>query len=909
MPTCGTDSRTLLRLRRLSGELREQGVLDAVDGVLSELLPGSAHPREDDKIVKDAVWGVITIPGMLVPLVNSPLLQRQRRIRQLGLSYLVYPSAGYGRFEHALGCCHVMQRILGAIEQRARGRVLDERTRHQLLIGALLHDIGHMPFSHASESWMEEHEDDLRIGEMSVTDVRLAVNDAVAKKLRVAEMLSLLVLLSGRLREFLEPVLRRFDSEVDPETFLVEVAAYVAGARLSNDRIAWSEVLSGPVDADRLDYMTRDSRICGVPISVDVPRLLARCTVVSVPYEKLPELRRKVLDDEGDTLQFVTDLSGSNALEEMAVSRLILYDRIYHHQKTRAAEAVLHELFAAALDAGVLSPDLLEFWRMTDESLLHRTAACDDSRVRSLAERLLFRRLPRRAVVYGHRLMSPPAVPMQGATEGESGRADELSRRLDSGVGHLLTIIDEDFKRTDRRRELQACIRERALELAKLVPPHERPDTELELVLVSPRPSSPLTSLGEALVHNPGGTVSRLVEHMPLDHWSTAFDLNKLVGYVFSDPGWETLVHVATELELWRARRAESGSATIRFRLNDASRVRAKLSQGRIDALREALDAKDVYDEARPLRPVVVNAGRLREVAERFRVFQGAGGWRVSAESLAAWLRQFPCRMQQAVVDHVLEHVEVVDRSELRDAFARQLRRILDETDRRLRVVALTPNSGTLVRQLAEGDLRNELGERVHFAHRLLRGEPVDDCVTVLVDDIIASGSQATAQLQAWLEVPRSEWKDPDEQNIDGEPLPEDQAERLRTSPLYFVFARGTESARDALRAAARDLAISAPEVRIDARLRDKLAELEATAPEVVDYLRRVGTDLLRDRKGESWAAKSALGYGGISSLTIGIFNVPTCCPPALWCPGTFESTPWTPLFIRRGYESKAQFE
>jgi hypothetical protein len=111
----------LIKLQELRTELSEAGVLAHVDSILANLLPETPADIEGpDKIVKDLVWGIIAVPGFLVPLVDTKLVQRQRQIRQLGLSYLVYPSAGYSRFEHALGCCHVMSELLTAAQQGAR---------------------------------------------------------------------------------------------------------------------------------------------------------------------------------------------------------------------------------------------------------------------------------------------------------------------------------------------------------------------------------------------------------------------------------------------------------------------------------------------------------------------------------------------------------------------------------------------------------------------------------------------------------------------------------------------------------------------------------------------------------------------------------------------------------------------
>src|SRR5205807_6456918 len=123
----------------------------------------SDTPTPETKAVKDAVWGMISLTRQEVLVLDSPPLQRLRRIRQLGLGYLVYPTAGYSRFEHTLGAVNQADRMLRAVASRT-GRLIgdgkDERRvgEEEVLaslgvvrLAALLHDIGHLPLSHVSE--------------------------------------------------------------------------------------------------------------------------------------------------------------------------------------------------------------------------------------------------------------------------------------------------------------------------------------------------------------------------------------------------------------------------------------------------------------------------------------------------------------------------------------------------------------------------------------------------------------------------------------------------------------------------------------------------------------------------------------------------------------------------------------
>jgi hypothetical protein len=114
--------------------------------------PGGAP---NAKAFKDGVWGMIDLAADEVAVVDSPPFQRLRRVRQLGLGYLTYPTAGYSRFEHSLGAVHQCERMLRAISARSSPDVLKAvlSKRKVVRLAALVHDIGHLPASHVTERY------------------------------------------------------------------------------------------------------------------------------------------------------------------------------------------------------------------------------------------------------------------------------------------------------------------------------------------------------------------------------------------------------------------------------------------------------------------------------------------------------------------------------------------------------------------------------------------------------------------------------------------------------------------------------------------------------------------------------------------------------------------------------------
>ena len=226
------------------------------------------------KLVKDPVHGYIELGEDELGIVDTPAFQRLRRIIQLPFVYLVYPGARHTRFDHSLGCMH----LAGEFAWRLS---LDEHRRKVLRLAALLHDIGHTPYSHLLESLLLEkgmtHE------EMSI---RILREDS-----RLAEAI---------------------------EGCGVSVSEVI---EVLDGRAPESKVISGPTDVDKLDFLLRDSYFTGASYGmVDVKRILWRSR----------------LTPEGITLSIRT----VGAVEEMALARYQSFMNIYFHHAVRAAQSL-----------------------------------------------------------------------------------------------------------------------------------------------------------------------------------------------------------------------------------------------------------------------------------------------------------------------------------------------------------------------------------------------------------------------------------------------------------------------------------------------------------------------------------------------------------------------------------------
>jgi hypothetical protein len=288
------------------------------------------------EIIRDPLWNNIAVDPLAMRLVDTPAFQRLRYVRQLGLAFLVYPGATHSRFEHALGTYHLARRALALLEERGTLAGISRKACTTIRIAALLHDIGHYPFSHALEE----------IGALHHEEVArpLVTSGAVADALREA-----------------------FDDETPNE-----IMALIRGESLS----PLQRLISGSLDLDKLDYLRRDAFMCGVPYGeIDVDRLLNSLTVVE--------------GDDGAEIGIVE--KGLSALESLLFARYQMYRNVYWHHAVRSATAMYKRLVEDAVSAGSLNAATLAAF--TDEGLLHDLARRAPSPLLvALRERRLFKR-------------------------------------------------------------------------------------------------------------------------------------------------------------------------------------------------------------------------------------------------------------------------------------------------------------------------------------------------------------------------------------------------------------------------------------------------------------------------------------------------------------------------------------
>lgn len=884
------------------------------------------------KVIKDNTWGMIEVDWMSVRLLDSPILQRLRAIKQLGFSYLTYPSAEHSRFIHSLGMYAVVSRFLDAMsrqpeedEERDGIRLypVKENLRTDLLHAAILHDCGHLPFSHVTESALMGDPQQFVCGTSSVDDFIFAAQDLLKHKVHFAEAMSLAYILNPRFDLFYRRYVRAVQ---DPEAVL-RLAALVAGLKPQTHlRGAANLISNASVDADKVDYVNRDALACGIPVGLDVARLFLRSSFYEVSKEKLTKLR--VPQPATSEVIFVVNASGVDTIDELAHARAALYQRVYLHQTTRNAERLLgRTLEALPEDPPDRLRNALHLLSLNDASLLLALSSHEHSRVAQLADRLRARQLPKRACVFG-RSFASTWMPITDAIPGVH-QAD-VSRHA---LGMVVARLRSDELKRQKLRYLESAILAEARKLAstlRAVQPNAVPSGDSpDIVTVLPMTELPGLSKeavvleNRELIHSSQRSIS--------DEQNEAADIYKALGYVLTEYEWREVVCLAARKVFAKeivepprpldVRRTQNAKLTT-LQLNVAGRLildlntvvrRTGLSPEKSARL-QALAADAGYFDETPWL-VAVDPAEFSLIAHKLRKFEGEAGWSVTPRTCAAFISQFPPSLRAELVRVLEDDFRLIDREMVRTGLGTLIGSIA--ADRRAVVCGLTPNSGNQIRILLEQEAKGQLAAQGVVIEKSIEAaldRAAEGDVLILCDDNMGSGSQARCQLRAWMGVRKDTWpvSEQAEENVSFVPLTQERIEKFRAVRTAIAICVGNASSTLAVNETAVELGLN-NFLGVSAAEEGGQVEL---SPALEEFMSKVGTDLIAYRKYAcnssdlaedelAECARDALGYGNGRNLVATYLNVPTSTLTCFWHPGMFNGHPWMPFVIRRGYVTR----
>lgn len=901
----GASSALVLEIQQLAEQIADE----KLSRYTKNLARIGAIP-ESPKEINDAIWGTIKLYPLEVAILDSPLVQRLRFIRQLGVVHWVYPGAVHTRFEHTLGVLHQIQQLITAINEAAPVRdapPISSADSSILRLCALLHDIGHGVFSHVSEHALIR-QDKLR------TALTAFARSEGLEKVQLSELVAYFMIGSPAFLQMLETLHNSTSNTINLAPSASENARQIAkkiqnaivGRSISDSVPLLHELVSGPLDADKLDYFTRDSKLAGIPSVLDISRLTQKITVQVFDSGNLPPtVARQVSGSHPKYYLFGLKWSGAAVLDELHLARVLLYAKIYRHQKVLAAEAMVEALFEALNDGG--NTPIIDLVRLaylySDDQLLWAdpqgvlAAAKLNSASSSILPfvRDVLARLRNRDL-YVNALSIRPSYPS------DPWANDELQTK---GLRALVIDLHNPVKAREFRQKLVSQI----LKLKEIMPSafpeeYEKSLINSSIVISAKAKLAGGAEIDRAFIFHGSDAIQYRDLTVNRNAWADAYDFSIASAMVFCPREIAAPCYLAAELILRQ-----------NYQVILPGTAQA-LSKQRLDALSELkgnLESAGFYRgvpydiRATPKRLTRADVSTfLHEMSQKFEAVDEPAQVEPSrrAETLRgrieSWLNQFRDSNHVDCAMEVLRKVRVIGRDDTKNAL---LSFVYKNPDFKGATIVLLGNlkDSSAMQGYYSRDVEREF-PRLMTLEEVARKNV--DAPIVFLDDFTGSGGQVEDMLGQGFDVEEMKKSLGEQRELFGEL----ERSYLKSRKVGFVFVAGWDAGVTAVRDDCEKLGIDAvvyshiSETDIPFAFEGSLGKADAG---VVESFRNkcaiIGQSILESNGVEpEKASQRALGYGNRAMLLVSRYNVPTQVLTCFWRSGIFEDVEWQPLLQRR---------
>lgn len=512
-----------------------------VDQFVGKLLSGYVPNKyTNNKVIHDPVWGTMMFYPWELQVLDSPLLQRLRKINQVGLAVLTYPSAHHSRFEHSLGVMSVVTKMVNNINQENQGgeyatesKVINNEDLYKLRFAALMHDVGHCFFSHLSET----------IYGKLIPFVNLKNSFEIFSGAKEHEIFAYIIVNCPKFKEFVQENIR-YPYEIN-DSFFSDIGRMIVGAFIDPNFIAskghtpvkkyyLTQIINGQFDADKLDYLRRDSYTAGLALTYDIDRFLYKIRIV----DKLENINGQVVIGKHLTIP----ITGVSAVEEMAFSQLMLTSYIYQHQKVLATDALIQDVVEGLAKNKKLQHPC-DFLYYCDDDIYHiygdqidkdfqvpistkKINSKSQKTLSDIVKRVRMRELPKRAIAINFNTVS------------EVNSKDKTKYKV-ADIANTLKGISE----------LRQEICEEAQKISNLLSETEGGNKTIDIydIHISVPKTSVAKDLSNAFVVTSDNSIVKLSDIVRLSDWADAFSYHKWNAYVFSRADICPIVSIASK--------------------------------------------------------------------------------------------------------------------------------------------------------------------------------------------------------------------------------------------------------------------------------------------------------------------------------------------------------------------------
>jgi uncharacterized protein len=490
-----------------------------VDVFLTDLFADTKpESKYRSKVIHDSVWGTNSFYAWEIALIDSPLLQRLRRIHQTGLAYLVYPTATHTRFEHSLGVTILVEKLINNLNLNHSKRLINDKERCHLRLAALLHDVGHSFLSHVSELVYERLTNFQQFKEEIIDKYHVSPKGH--------ELMSFLIVNSPVFQQYYTPIIKSILELQENKEYLYLlkidwefISNSIIGYSSKPSKKFLSDIINGPIDCDKLDYFARDAKFSGARIVYDIDRYFYSVTTI------ISDKKRRL----------TLTIAGINVVEQFIISKMMMFSYVYHHHKVRAAEAFIKRLCFNIIESpnpknkpSIKLKHPVDFLYCTDEIILNSLYKYygNSNESKLIIKSILDRNIWIRAQMIACFNTTLTKIPVQIL---------QLERELfhQKNIDILNSLKDEIIKEI-KKIDPKSTISRRDFWIDVPFPPSANEAKLIEIKKSRYVEEEPLS----------------LVNIFPLEQWIDAYERSKLKGHIFCEKKYQKIIFKASSTVL-----------------------------------------------------------------------------------------------------------------------------------------------------------------------------------------------------------------------------------------------------------------------------------------------------------------------------------------------------------------------
>lgn len=855
-----------------------------------------------DKDIFDFVWGTINFNSAEICVLDSPLLQRLRKIRQLGLASMVYCNADSSRFSHTIGVTEVASRMANSIKAKLNYTNTIFDPVELVRLAAIFHDAGHMFYSHVSELFFTYDKEFPRYAE--ITALKTYFCEKTSSNASLHEIISTMIVYSPETLRLFKNISRHLpNTRLKNNKNYLQLAEYIAcliiGSPIDKFILPYSTIINSSIDADKLDYLSRDSACTRVPIAVDMARIIQKLDVVDTK-----EIFRSSVWN--DTSSNATPLkimaiksSAKKVFWQLSTARNSLFESVYHHHKVLTAETMFrnalkhlygHKKQISFCEIMLLTDDVFnEYWKFTP------IKSVDISEKDVLAIDGIFKRIRNRSLYKRVAIFS-----------------------ISDLEGHLSDVV-QFFRNVIQNPSSSECVAFKN-ELAKeyylinslLKPDYHTPTNPPVFMFISAKYDA-LSSMPFERGDGYCTWSSTLMKHETMEAGKKS---RQEQFYLISDCYDREIVYLALENIL--------AKRNITFKSKDSTMC-LKVASVDLNDYRITLLEKNYYKDALfvlqdDIFSTLLSERKINNIINKYQSFLGVNSCKITRVSLLKYLRQF-LRLEldfdelSVFLDGILELLEsayYIDR----ETFGVQMKELLDKLSQTAYTKKHIANLGNTFDSSKHlmyyfNDIKDKK-DLIFDATLETALEKLDanECLCFF-DDGAYSGKQVISIFQELMGIPESE-RTTNEHHVDE--LSSENKIRLKKANIVLSYLCFNSDSKEYITYELNKLGIENVDIFFVENLNKSIFQKvvfsnDNQASLIQNCLNEIGREIMesriiidgqyKDRWDKERVEKAALGYNNAQQMVFFSTSVPTYTITAFWQNGKYKGHEWKGLFQR----------